>query len=369
MEIKEKDFRTFFRVPFEIRGKRSLFASTFRPDLKKMLSTKNPIFESENDFTYFTIIKNGIPIGRITAHIHQDFNLRFNKKKCYFGFFECTNDQNIANKLFALAEKFARKNQCEVLAGNFNLTAMQEMGIMTNGFENEPYLLQSYGMDYYPRLMKNAGFTPTFPVSTFEIDLEKIDPNEILSKNQRALLNNPEFEFTRITKNEYPKLRDDILRIFNEGFNLNPLFVPISKEEFDFQAKDLVYFMDSHISFIAKHNGMPIGLSIHIPDINPVLRASAGKIGINAVLQLIKSKIKRDRALCVFASVLPEYQNKGVLGAIGNLALSAMKKRGYRKFGITWISESNKGSMSKMRATNAKKLHDLSIFEKQLTHL
>ena len=149
---------------------------------------------------------------------------------------------------------------------------------------------------------------------------------------------------------------------------MNPLFVPISKEEFDFQAKDLVYFMDSHISFLAKHKGVPIGLSIHIPDINPVLRASGGKISLRAIIQLIKVKLKRERVLCIFAAVLPEYQNKGILGGIANLALSSMKERGYRKFGITWISESNKGSMSKMKATNAKKLHDLSIFEKQLIY-
>ncbi len=64
--------------------------------------------------------------------------------------------------------------------------------------------------------------------------------------------------------------------------------------------------------------------------------------------------------------MLPEYQKQGVLGAIAYNTLSAMKKRGYKKFGITWIAETNNGSLKKMKDTDAKRMHELRIFEKQL---
>ena len=369
IKIAEKDFESFFRVPFEVRGEKSLYAAPFKPDLKKMLSTKNPIFRTENDFTYYAAMKDNKPVGRITAHIHHEFNKRYNTKKCYFGFFECINDQSIANQLFQLAENFARENGCDKLAGNFNLTAMQEMGVMINGFENEPYILQSYGMPHYPELMKNAGFSPTFPMNTFEIDLLAINPENIITEKQKKLLNDPDYEIMPITKSEYPKIRSVILDIFNKGFDLNPLFVPITLEEFDFQAKDLVYFMDNSISFLVKHKGVPVGLSIHIPDMNPLLRATGSKLNFSTIYHLIKSKIKRDRTLCIFSAVLPEYQKQGVLGAIVYSTLVAMKKRGYKKLGITWIAETNVGSMKKMEDTKASKMHELRIFEKELKDL
>ena len=167
LQILEKDFESFFHVPFEVRGKKSLYAAPFKPDLKKMLSLKNPIFKSENDFTFYTAIKNNVPVGRISVHVHHSFNNRYNTKKCYFGFFECINNQSVADELFLLAERFAIKNGYESLSGNFNLTAMQEMGVMISGFENEPYIAQSFGMSWYPELMTNAGFAPTFPMTTF----------------------------------------------------------------------------------------------------------------------------------------------------------------------------------------------------------
>ena len=88
LQVKEKDFESFFKVPFNVRGHKSLYAPLFKPDLKKMLSTKNPVFKSENDFTYYTVFKSGVAAGRITAHVHKEFNERFGLKRCYFGFFE-----------------------------------------------------------------------------------------------------------------------------------------------------------------------------------------------------------------------------------------------------------------------------------------
>tara|TARA_B100000497_G_C7632176_1_gene379960 strand:- start:224 stop:334 length:111 start_codon:yes stop_codon:yes gene_type:complete len=34
---------------------------------------------------------------------------------------------------------------------------MQEMGVMVNSFDIEPYVLQSYGMPYYPSLIEGFG--------------------------------------------------------------------------------------------------------------------------------------------------------------------------------------------------------------------
>ena len=366
LQILEKDFESFFRVPFEVRGKKSLYAAPFKPDLKKMLSIKNPIFKSESDFVFYTAIKNNVPVGRITAHVHKAFNSRFNTKKCYFGFFECINDQSIADELFRHAEKYATEKGYESMSGNFNLTAMQEMGVMTNGFENEPYIAQSYGMPWYPELMRNAGYEPVFPMTTFEIDLLSVNAEEVASEKHRKLLLNSEYEIIPITKSAYAKLRPVILEIFNKGFDQNPLFVPISMKEFDFQAKDLVYFMDSNISFVAAHKGVPVAVSISIPDINPLLRVTGSKLNFATLYHFIKCKLIRDRTLCIFAAVLPEYQNKGMLGAIVYQTLTSMKKRGYKKFGITWIADDNKRSLRKMEATRARKLHELRIFEKQL---
>lgn len=366
MEIKEKDFKSFFETPFAIKGKNSLYASPYKADLKNILSIKNPIFSSENDFTFYTILENKLPVGRISVHIHHAFNERFNMKKCYFGYFECVNNQSIANTLFNLAESWARKKGMEFLSGNYNVTAMQEMGVMTKGFRNEPYIAQSYSEFYYSDLLIDAGFTGSFPMSTYEIDLVSFNPEVLLNTKQQTILNNPEYEFIPIDSVVLKSENEAILTIFNKGFEDNPMFVPISPKEFEFQAEGLVHFMDKHISFLVKYKKKPVAVSIHIPDINPFLRATESRFGINTIYQFIKTKLVRGRALCLFASVLPEFQDQGIVGAISYTAIKAMKKRGYKKLGITWISEDNMASLKKMENLQARKLHDLLIYEKHL---
>ena len=42
IEVKEKDFNSFFKAPFNAYGSNSLYVSPFKSDLKRFLSNKNP---------------------------------------------------------------------------------------------------------------------------------------------------------------------------------------------------------------------------------------------------------------------------------------------------------------------------------------
>ena len=53
IEVKEKDFNSFFKAPFNAYGPNSLYVSPFKSDLKRFLSNKNPLFKDKNTFTFF----------------------------------------------------------------------------------------------------------------------------------------------------------------------------------------------------------------------------------------------------------------------------------------------------------------------------
>jgi hypothetical protein len=366
LTYKEKHFASFFDAPFRIRDSRSPFVSAFKADLKKSLSTKNPMFRSEDDFTYYSVFKDDKLVARITAHVHHAFNEKYKTKKAYFGFFECVNDQSVADYTLSLAEAWAKKNNYTSISGSFNLTAMQEMGIMINGFDNPPYIAQSYSERYYHTLLERAGYKAIFPMSTFEVDLQKVDPTAQLTDKGKQVLSDNTYEFRNVTSSNYKQLLPVLSKLFNESFSHNDLFVPISEEEFNFQANDLALFLDDHLTFIAYNKGMPVGISIHLPDINIFLRSVQSRFGIGLLFKLLLFKLKKQRAMCLFSAVIPEYQNKGVLSALAYLSTDAMKKRGYKTFGITWIADSNIASLKKMEHLGATRMHDLRIFEKTL---
>ena len=71
-----------------------------------------------------------------------------------------------------------RARGAEEIVGNFNLTAMQMAGVVTDGFENAPYTDMMWSPPHIARLLEGAGYAPFFPMTTFETDLTRVDPAE-----------------------------------------------------------------------------------------------------------------------------------------------------------------------------------------------
>jgi glucosamine 6-phosphate synthetase-like amidotransferase/phosphosugar isomerase protein len=46
--------------------------------------------------------------------------------------------------------------------------------------------------------------------------------------------------------------------------------------------------------------------------------------------------------------------------------LQALKIRGYKSLGLTWISDQNKASLRQVEKLGCKQLHNLSLFKKNL---
>ena len=162
--VKENNFESFFDVPFQIYGSLFPHISYLKSDLKRFLSLENPLFISENDFRYFTAYSDGQIKGRILAHIHHASNALYKIKRGYFGFFDCVNDPAIASFLLKKAEDFLRSQGMIEIAGNFNMTAMQQVGVLTKIHKNFHYTDQVFSPEYISALLKGAGYEDFFCV-------------------------------------------------------------------------------------------------------------------------------------------------------------------------------------------------------------
>jgi hypothetical protein len=164
--IHDDDLQSFFDVPVRVYGHDTLYVSPLKADLLRSLDVKqNPLFGTigrgeRRVITAHT--KDGV-VGRIVAHVHGASNDRFNVRHAYFGYLDCVDDIAVASRLLSEAESFARHRGCDTLSGNFNLTAMQQIGVVTDGFEAAPYSDMVWNPPHIPRLLSQCGFAPYFP--------------------------------------------------------------------------------------------------------------------------------------------------------------------------------------------------------------
>lgn len=367
IEIKTEQFEDFFNAPFKAYGKDSLYVSPMKADLKRFLSTsENPLFKGESDLTYFTAYREGTLLGRITAHFHAESNQKFGTRQAYFGYFDCADDEEIAGALLGAAEDWARARDFTSIIGNYNLTAMQQIGVMTSGFENAPYTDLIYSPPHIHKLLERFGYKAEFPMATFETRFDEAYTPMVLKEKQHKILVNPDFSFAPLNKKTLTDRIEDARIVLNASFANNPQFVPVTAEEYAFQAKDMKSVIDYRISGIIHYKGKPAGCVLCIPDLNPVMKKGGSVLGLSFIYNFLKHRLSRKRAVLIYSGVIPELHGQGVNPLILYTITKAMREAGYKVLGNTWIGASNKASLRQKEKMGAHKLHELSLFRKAL---
>jgi len=366
--LKQNDFESFFEAPFNAYGPDTLYVSPMKSDLKRFLSkTENPLFKGESDLVYFTALKDGRAIGRITAHIHSESNSAFDTHEAYFGYFDCADDNAAAKALLNAAEDWAKSKGCTSIAGNYNLTAMQQIGVMTSGFDKRPYTDLIYSPAHIKDLLAANGYAPEFPMATFETPFTGDYSPPPIGPKQQAILDNPDFEFAPINRKTISERLEDARLILNASFANNPQFVPVTKEEYEFQSKDMKWIIDPRISGVLHYKGQPAACILCIPDLNPLLQKTRSRLGMSFPFHFIMHRLKRKSAVLIYSGVIPELQGQGVNPLVLNHITTAMLNAGYEILGNTWIGASNKASLRQKEKMGARELHELRIFRKPLT--
>jgi ribosomal protein S18 acetylase RimI-like enzyme len=225
---------------------------------------------------------------------------------------------------------------------------------------------QIWGAPHLPKLLENAGYQRFFPMTTFELDIRGIDANSMLDPRETEALENGGFSFAPVDSKTLSQRLEDARQILNESFINNPMFVPVSREEFDFQAKDMKLILDPRISTVMKRGEEVVGAVIAIPDINQFLKAVDSKPGITLPYHYLKYRLNRKRAVVIFQGVRPKYQGMGVNPLMLSHIMREMKKAGYETVGGTWIADENAASLRQTEKSGAKKLHRLHLFRKVL---
>jgi GNAT superfamily N-acetyltransferase len=368
-ELVEGDLREFFAVPFEAYAG-TPYVSPMRSDLERMLdAARNPLFrDGHAEFATYTVRHAGRPVGRVVAHVHHDANRLYGSTRGHFGFFDCIDDARVARLLLEAAEAWALERGCREIVGNFNLTAAQQMGVVTDGFEHAPYTDMMYNPPHIPRLLAACGYAPCFPMSTYELDLESFDPDRLLGPKQRDVLQAPELTWSRLRRRGFRRLMQQTRSLLNESFADNPMFVPVSEAEFLFQVSEMMWIVDERLSPIVygpPPEG-PVAVAVCIPDLNPFLMDTRSRLGWTTPFTFLRHRLRRRRAVIIFGATRPAWQNRGLAGAMLYRIVDALRRAGYTRAGVTWISDTNPASLRQMERLGARRLHRLHLFSKSL---
>lgn len=368
IRLSQGDVMAALAVPTRAYGSTANYVPPMKNDFERMFDrSRNPfITEDRGDFELFVAWKDNNPVGRIVAAIHSASNFQHGTQRAQFGFFDCIDDEDVGRALLNAAEDWGRQRGMTEIAGNFNLTAMQQIGVMTDGFSERPYTDMVWNPPHIMRLLEVNGYRAEFPMTTFETDLTSLKPDSLVGPRQHEILSNTDYHFAKINRRHFHQRFAEARVVLNDGFAKNPMFVPVSEAEFAFQAGDMMWVIDPRISSVLHYRGRPVGVILIIPDLNPLVKASGAHVGLSFPWHFLKHRLYNRRAVLIYQSVVRDMHGLGLNGAMLFHVTTALKKAGYDQLGTTWIADVNVPSLRQMEKLGARPLHRLSLFFKSL---
>src|SRR5690606_30001803 len=122
-----------------------------------------------------------------------------------------------------------------------------------------------------------------------------------------------DWEIKTVNRWGLKKRMEDARILLNDGFRNNPMFVPVTKEEYFFQAKDMMWVIDPRISFIAYKDRKPAGVVVCVPDFNPFLQQMRSRSRWLEPWYLLKYRRAPKRAVIVYYAVASQFQGQGLM--------------------------------------------------------
>jgi GNAT superfamily N-acetyltransferase len=366
-----RERKRFVKVPFHLHRDHPQWVAPLVFERMEFLNReKNPYFEHA-EAEFFVAERDGEPVGRISAQIDHRWDEFQGGSDAMFGFFETIDDREVAEALIAAASEWAAAKGRARILGPMDFTTNDEIGILIEGFERKPMILEPWHPPYYRELIEAEGFAKTIDVLMWELqfgDLKegvRFDP-AIHAAAEKAL-NDEGITVRTMRKREMAKEIRRFMDVYNEAWGSNWGFVPITDAEVEFQAKNLKQVLDEEWAFIAEKDGEAIGAGLTLPDINQVMSKLNGRLLPFGWLKFLLGKGKIDQCRVFALGVKKDYQHTGVAASLYLKNLEA----GGRPGGITggemgWILETNEPMNRAMEGMGGKVVKRYRLYERAL---
>jgi hypothetical protein len=277
-----RELTAFIRVPFDLHGEGTPWVPPLISERRRFLDrSKNPFFEHA-EAEYFLARRDGRPVGRISAHIDRRWDEFQGGNDGWFGFFETEDDPATARALLDAAGAWLRERGRERILGPADFTTNDECGLLVEGHEHAPMILQPWHPPRYRKHVEAWGLTKTIDLLMWRLWLGELTQGNQFHEFIEQAARKAETEHgVRVRTFRKSDLEAEIARfmeVYNEAWGPNWGFVPVTEAEIAFQARHLLPVLSEDWGMIAERDGEVVGAGLTLPDVNQLLAKMNGSL-------------------------------------------------------------------------------------------
>lgn len=336
--------RQFLEVPLFIYQNDQNWIRPLDIDIKAVFDPKkNKLFTSGAAIRWIAKDNGGKLIGRIAAFVNEKTARSSEYTTGGIGFFECVNDQEVANRLFDASKDWLAAKGMEAMDGPINFGDRSAWwGLLVEGFTPPTYQM-NYNPEYYISLFEAYGFQTYFNQLVFRYNIEDEVP-EIFQAKAERIFRSSAFRFEHINKKQLEKYSADITQVYNEAWANMAHFRPVTPDQTMVNMKKMLPIMDERLIWFGYYKDRPIAFFIMLPEINQVIRHLNGKLNWLGKLKFAWYRWRGviDKMYGMLFGVVPDFQGKGIDGALIVATGKVVQPlKIYKTLEMNWIGDFN----------------------------
>lgn len=359
-EALEKDF---LKMPLRLyRGDKGYIRPLDKDVLEVFDEKKNKFFRHGTCERWLYQNNAGDYVGRIAVFVNTKYQQE--QPTGGVGFFECVDDQLVANQMFDDAKAWLQAKGMEAMDGPINFGERDRWwGLLVKGFE-EPLYCMNYNPPYYQKLFESYGFQVYFNQLCFGMDVST-PLSEKMYRWHDHYEKDPDFMVRHIDKNELEKFAEDFSIIYNKAWAKHGGGKIIELKQAKFIFAKMKPVIDEKITWFVYHKGEPIGMWVNIPDLNQYFKHFNGKFSWIQKLHFLYLKLTGSckRFVGVVYGIVPEWQGKGTDAyMIVECGKVVQPNRRYDKYEMQWIGDFNPKMINLAHNLEAEEVRRLSTY-------
>ena len=336
----QKQLKQFIQFPYTLYQRHEYYVPPLRSAEKALFNSKSNLFLHSNPHQFFLAFRYGRVVARVSAHLNQDHERIYSEKCGFLGFFECINNQRVANAILNSAVGWLKDQDVSIIRGPVNFTMNDSAGFLSEGFKYVPAVYMPYNPPYYETLWRTYGFSEDKQLYAWHFDINA-ELHPLVHKIADTAARTPGLVIRKFERKNFTHDLKRAWTVYKRAWKKDWGNYPPDWDEFYQKSCLLEQIAHDDFVWLAELNDEPVGVGLAVPDINDVLKTLKGRLWPLSYWRLWRY-IRHPRSLRVLVLELDrEFQDSGIDALLYKLVFTEAKKHAINQAEVSYIQDTN----------------------------
>jgi hypothetical protein len=365
-----RDLRRFVDLPWRLfdRQRFPQWVPPLRATVYDALDRAGNPFYEDADRELFLAWRDGALVGRIAAIENRAHNRFHGDRIGFWGFFECVDDQAVADALFEAASHWLAARGLDVMRGPMNPSTNYECGLLIDGFEHRPSFMTTWNPPYYATLCDRARLRRAKDLVAYFIPMGDTSWSmpPVFERLAERALQKSRVAFRDLDLRRFEQELEVCWDVYNAAWERNWGFVPMSKAEFIHTARDMKRLINPRYAFAADVDGLTVAFMLAVPDYSGVLqKIGNGRLFPTGALRLLLGKRGIHEWRVMALGLRRDYRARGILPLFAWEAFRRGREAGEQGAEASWILEDNEPMNRAMAAMGTRIYRRWRVYDRE----